>query len=158
MKSFRFLALAVLVAFGGSANAFAQSDGHTVTLAVSSINVLAITGNVELTISAATPGSNPDPVSGSASYAITTNDTSKKITASTDQNLAAGFTLEVDVDAPAGATGSTGTSLSTSAVDVVTNLATVAEAGMGLDYTFTATAAAGTLASTGLTVTYTITN
>lgn len=160
MKTLRALALAMLVVFGAAGTSLAQSssEGHTVTMEVAAINVLAITGNVTLTIDQATPGSDPDPVSGSASYAVTTNESAKKIVAAIDTDLPANMSLVVDAAAPTGATGSTDVALSTTGADVVTGMSTIAESGLGLDYTFSATAAAGKLTSAGYTVTYTITN
>ncbi len=160
MKTLRALALATLVVFGSAGTSFAQTDseGHTVTMEVAPINVLAITGNLTLTIDQATPGSDPDPVDGSASYAVTTNEDAKKITAEINANLPANMSLVVDAAAPTGATGSTDVPLTETAADVVTGMSTIAASGLALNYTFSATAAAGKLASTGYTVTYTITN
>jgi len=159
-RTLRAFALAMFVALGVSHVAFAQTDteGHTVTMEVAAINVLAITGDVTLTIDQATPGSDPDPVSGSASYAVTTNESAKKITAEIDTNLPANMSLVVDAAAPLGATGSTDVALTETASDVVTGMSTIAASGLALNYTFSATAAAGKLVSTGYTVTYTITN
>lgn len=167
MKMFKSLAL-VFVLFMGMANvAFAQADDHVVTIEVQAINEILIAGDVTLTISSATPGSDPAPATDATSYAITTNDAggTTKITASTDQNVgslgdgpANDLVLSVTATAPTGGTSAGATSLSTVAADVVTGMAPVSEAGVALSYSLTATAETGQVASTAITVTYTIVN
>ena len=161
MQKLKAVAVALVLFAGFSNAAMAQlaSDDHTVTVEVAAISEIAITGNATLTINSATAGSDPDDATDtSTSYAVTTNESGVKITAETDVNMAAGVTLEVSAAAPAGASSAGDTTLSTTAADVVTGLGTVSQAGMGLSYTLSATAAAGQVASTAVTVTYTITN
>ncbi len=67
------------------------------------------------------------------------------------------MTLTVDLAAPSGATSAGAQPLGTTAVDLVTSLTRVAQGGLGVTYTLSATAAAGVVASTTRTVTYTIT-
>lgn len=158
LKAFA-VALVLLAGFSNAAMAQLATDNHTVTVEVAAISELAITGNATLTINSATAGSDPDDATdSSASYAVTTNESGVKITAATNVNMASGVTLSVNAAAPTGATAVGATSLSTTAADVVTGLGTVSESGMSLGYTLSATAAAGQVASTAVTVTYTVTN
>lgn len=158
MKAFAVV-LVLLAGFSNTAMAQLASDNHTVTVEVAAISELAITGNATLTINSATAGSDPDDATdSSASYAVTTNESGVKIVASTDVDMAANVTLSVNAVAPAGASSAGATTLSTTAADVVTGLGTVSQAGMSLAYTLAATASAGQVASTAVTVTYTVTN
>lgn len=152
------LALALgTITLAGSASA--QTATQSVTLAVNAINQIAFTGSPSLTITTATAGSNPTSVSdASATWAVTTNQTGAKITASIASALPAGITLSANLAAPAGGSVSAGSqALGTTAVDLVTGLTKLAQGGMGVTYTLSATAAAGVLASTSRVVTYTIT-
>ena len=161
MHKLKSLAVVLVLLAGFSNMAMAQgTDNHTVTVEVAPISELAITGNATLTVNSATAGSDPDDATdSSASYAVTTNQSGVKISAASSTNFAAGITLNVVASAPAGATSvAGGADLSTTAADVVTGLGTVSQGGMGLAYTLSATAAAGQLTSTAVTVTYTITN
>lgn len=166
MKRFQAIT-ALLVLVAGMTNvAFAQNDSHTVTVEIQAINQVAITGDVTLTISSATAGQAPDDATGSTTYAFTSNDTggATRITASTNVDPTslgsggAGITLSVAAAAPGTGTSAGSVALNTGAVDVVNNINAVSAGGLTLDYTLSATAAAGQLASTALTVTYTIVN
>ena len=167
MKMFKSLVLA-FVLFAGMANvAFAQADDHVVNIEVQAINEILIAGDVTLTISSATPGSDPAPATDATSYAVTTNDAggTTRITASTDQNVATlgdgpanDLALAVTAAAPTGGTSAGAVTLSTVATNVVTGMAAVSEAGVALSYSLTATAETGQVASTAITVTYTIVN
>ena len=68
-----------------------------------------------------------------------------------------GLTLQVNMTAPAGGTSAGASTLSTTAVDVVTGITQLAQSGIAIGYTLDATPAAGVIASTSRTVTYTIT-
>jgi hypothetical protein len=166
MQKIKAMAAMLFLFAGMTSAAFAQSDNHTVTVEIQAINQVAITGDVALTISTATAGQAPDDATGQTTYAFTSNDTggATRITASTNVDPTslgsggAGITLSVAAAAP-GTGNSLGTvALNTGAVDVVNNINAVSASGLTLDYTLSATAAAGQLASTALTVTYTIVN
>ena len=148
------LAVAIVAAALGTANA--QLDNHSVTVEVLAINEVAITGNATLTISTATAGSDPDDATdNSTSYAITTNQPNRKLTAAIDVNMPTGMTLALLAVAPAGGTPAS-KNLSTVAKDIVTGVSTLSESGLQLGYTLSATAAAGTLSSVVKTVTITV--
>jgi hypothetical protein len=105
----------------------------------------------------ATAVSNPASATAAATWAVTTNQTGAKITASIGSNMPAGLTLSVDLSAPAGGSSAGAQSLSTTAVDLVTTITKVAQSALSVNYSLTATAAAGVVSSTTRTVTYTIT-
>ena len=156
MKAVRFLAV---LAFVGLANvAAAQTATQTVTFQVNAVNVVAVAGTPSLTIATATAGSAPSSVTdATSSWAVTTNQSGAKITASLSAAMPAGLTLSANLGAPAGATSAGLTALGTTAVDVVTGITKVAQGSLGLTYQLDATAAAGVVASATRTVTYTIT-
>ena len=158
MKNVRSLAVALgLVALAG-ASVQAQSTTQTVTFAVNAINQIAFTGAPSLTITTAVAGSNPTSVSdATASWAVTTNQTGAKITASIASNMPAGLTLTSALAAPAGATSAGALALSTVAVDLVTTITKLAQGSLGVTYSLAATPAAGVVASATRVVTYTIT-
>ncbi|MDA1028008.1 MAG: hypothetical protein O3B41_03025 [Bacteroidetes bacterium] len=110
--------------------------GQSVNVSVQQINELSISGDVHLTISAATPGLGPDTVSDavSSTYNITTNDAAKKIVASIDAAFSPGISLFVLLGQPSGAI-STQQLLSTTSVDLVTGIGYLAETGLSISYT-----------------------
>ena len=158
MKNARTLAVALgLVALAG-ASVQAQSANQTVTFAVNAINQIAFAGAPSLTITTAVAGSNPTSVSdATASWAVTTNQTGAKITASIPSNMPAGLTLTSALAAPAGATSAGALALSTVSVDLVTTITKLAQGSLGVTYSLAATPAAGVIASATRVVTYTIT-
>jgi len=127
---------------------------QTFDLAVDDIYTIAVSGSPgDMTISTATPGSDPDPVTdATTSYSITHNDPDgAKITASLAPALSAGYTLTVALGGNPVVDISDGTDQ-----DAVPTVAAGASTGNAIAYEFSATAAAGALASTGETVTLTV--
>ena len=158
----RKLSIIVLVAgslslLSGIAMA-ATSATQTVTYAVSAINAITVSGNpAALTVNAATAGSAPTSVSdATTTYAITTNETGKKITGATNTDMPAGLTLTVNLVAPTGGSSAGATSLSSIAADLVTGITTLNESGKTITYNLSATSAAGVVGSASKTVTLTI--
>lgn len=137
--------------------ASAQTATQTVTFQVDAINQIAFSGSPSLVISTATAGSDPTSASATGTWAVTTNQTGAKITASIGSNMPSGLTLTVNVAAPSVGLSTGAQTLSTTAVDVVTGITKHAQSGMSLSYSLSATAAAGVVSSTSRTVTYTIT-
>lgn len=136
----------------------AQTSNQTVQFAVNAINQIAFTGSPSLTITTAVAGSAPTSVTdATAQWAVTTNQTGAKITASIASNMPAGLTLSSNLTAPAGATSAGYQSLSTVAVDMVTVITKLAAGSLGVSYKLDATAAAGVVATASKVVTYTIT-
>jgi hypothetical protein len=146
-----------LVAFG-AATAQAQTANQTVTFAVNAINQIAFIGAPSLTITTAVAGSAPTSVTdASASWAVTTNQTGAKITANIPLAMPTGLTLSSSLTAPTGGTSAGFQALTTTAVDLVTNITKIAQGSLGVSYKLDATAAAGVVASNSRVVTYTIT-
>jgi hypothetical protein len=158
-KSFLILRSAFVAALFTTASAFAASSStQTVTYAVSAINELSVSGNPgAMTVSAATAGSAPDAVSdATTTYAITTNESTRKITAAIDTAMPAGVTLTVSLVAPTGGTSTGAVTLGTVAGDAVTGISTLNESGKTITYNLSATSAAGVITSASKTVTLTI--
>ncbi|MEX2178914.1 MAG: hypothetical protein WD801_09405 [Gemmatimonadaceae bacterium] len=149
--------LATLALLTAATAAQAQTATQTVTFQVDAINQIAFTGSPSLVINSATAGSAPASATASGSWAITTNQSNAKITASINSAMPSGVTLTANLAAPAGASSAGATTLGTTAVDVVTSLTQVAEGSLNVTYGLSATAAAGVVASQSRTVTYTIT-
>lgn len=156
MNAGRILAGLALLSLASTATA--QTATQTVTIEVTAINQMAFTGSPSLVISTATAGSAPSDATASASWAITTNGADQKITARISSVMPSGTSLSVELDAPSGASSAGAVVLGTTDLDVVTNVDGVAQSGLGVTYTLSATTAAGVVASQSRTVTYTITS
>lgn len=156
MKLIRYTVPALAVVALSTGRAHAQTATQDVTLEVQAIDQLAFTGSPSLVISSATAGSAPTSATANATYAITTNETDRKITAEIDSDTPSGVTLSASLAAPSGATSAGAVQLSTTAQDVVTGIGTVNASGLNVTYTLSATSAAGVVPSTTRTVTYTI--
>jgi len=155
MKAGRILATMALLV-GATSAASAQAT-QTVSFQVDAINQIAFTGSPSLVINTATAGSNPTAATAAATWAVTTNQTGAKITASIGSAMPAGLTLTVNLGAPTGASSAGAQTLSTTAVDLVTSITKLAEGALSASYSLSATPAAGVVSSTSRTVTYTIT-
>lgn len=157
MKVIKIIAVAGILVLAAAITAQAQTATQSVTYAVSAINQISVTGTPSLTISTATAGTAPGAVTNSASsWAVTTNGSAKKLTASINSAMDAGVTLSLTAVAPSVGTSAGKKSLSTTSTDLVTGIAGVAESGMGLTYELAATLAAGVVASSSKTVTFTL--
>ncbi|MEI9894765.1 MAG: hypothetical protein WDN28_12980 [Chthoniobacter sp.] len=158
----KFLAVAILSAgiLSLSQNAFAGNTAEqVVTYEVQAINELSVSaGTATLTVNSATAGSAPNVATDTTtSYAITTNETNRKITGALSANMPTGVVLSATLAAPTGATSGGKLALSTTAADLVTGVATLNESGKGISYELSATSAAGVVPSATKTVTLTIT-
>ena len=147
------LALALTAAAG---EGFAQTQ--TVSFSVDPVNQMSVSGNPgALTISAAVAGSALTSVTdATTTWAITTNQTGTKVTAAIDEAMPSGVTLKVNLAAPTLATSAGAVTLGTVAADVVTGITKLNETGKTITYTLSATSAAGVVASSSRTVTYTV--
>lgn len=133
--------------------ASAQTATQTFNLAVQEMFQITTSGNPgNMTITTAVPGSDPTPVTdNSTTYSVTHNRAAgAKITAGLVPVLAAGYTLTIAL------AGNAPVDISTATQDAVANVAAGALTGQTIAYQFSATAAAGALASTGETVTLTV--
>ena len=125
---------------------------------VTAINQVSVAGAPILLINTAVAGSAPTSATSAANtWAVTTNQTGAKITASIPSVMPAGLTLSANLAAPGGATSGGLLALGTVAVDMVTGITKRNAAGLSLTYQLDATAAAGVVASSTRVVTYTLT-
>jgi hypothetical protein len=146
--------MALMVAATSAASAQVT---QTVTFQVNAINQIAFSGSPSLLINTATAGSDPTSATANATWAVTTNQTGAKITASINSAMPSGLTLSVNLAAPSGASTAGSSALGTTAVDLVTSITKLAQGSLGVTYTLDATPSAGVQSSTTRTVTYTIT-
>ena len=148
---------AALMMIGLASTANAQTATQTVTFAVNAIRQIAFTGTPSLTITTATAGSAPTQATdNTAKWAITTNVTGAKVSASLSSAMPSGVTLSVNLTAPGTSTSLGLLALSATSVDLVTGIAPVAQANLAVSYALDATVAAGVVASATRIVTYTI--
>jgi len=132
---------------------------QTVTYQVDAINEISVSDNPDnLVINSATAGSQPnEDTDNTTTWAITTNQTSRKMTGSINSNMPANVTLEINLIAPTGGVSEGDVSLSSIDADLVTSIETVAESGLTITYTLSATVAAGVVPQAQKTVTITLT-
>lgn len=158
MTTIRFASLfAVAAAALSATDAQAQTATQSVSYEVSAINEISVSGSPSLVINDATPGSGLVSASAAGTYAITSNQTNRKITARIDTNMPANITLSVQLAAPTNATSAGSVNLTSVDQDVVTGISNVDQSGLSISYGLSATVAAGVVAAGNKTVTYTIT-
>jgi hypothetical protein len=146
------------IAAGQSQAQLAQNQAQqTVTFAVNGMSRISFTGSPSLTITEAVAGDAPTSVTANGSWAVTTNQTSQKVTASLNSAMPSGLTLSANLGNPTGAASSGAVALGITAVDVVTGITKLNESGLNVTYTLAATSAAGVVTSQNRVVTYTIT-
>ena len=151
-------ALSVAVATLAAGTARAQSSTQTVSFAINAINQIAFAGSPSLTVSTAIAGAPPSSVTNAtATWAVTTNQSGAKVTASIPAAMPAGLTLSSSLAPPPGATSNGFQALGTVAVDLVTGITKVAQGAMVVTYKLDATPAAGVVSASSRIVTYTIT-
>lgn len=154
----RNIIMSAFLAVAAASAANAQTATQTVTFQVDAINQVAVAGTPTLTISAAVAGGAPTSVTSTGNtWAVTTNQTGAKITASIGSAMPSGVTLSANMAAPSGGTSAGYQGLGTTAVDLVTGITKLNATGLSLSYKLDATSAAGTMSSTTRVVTYTIT-
>ena len=153
-----FRTIIAAAALLGIARTASAQVTQTVSIQVDAINVIAFAGSPSLTINAAVAGNAPtSATNATATWAVTTNQSNAKITASISSVLPAGLTLSANLGAPTGASSNGLTALSTIAVDLVTRITKLAESALTVTYQLDAAVTAGVVASTSRTVTYTVT-
>lgn len=151
--------LGAVLAVAAASVAFAQETAtHDVSFSVSAVNSITVEGTPTLALTALNAaGTAFAPVTDTATYSLFTNGAGMSITVSLDADMPSGVTLELEMDAPAGATSAGLTALSATDADLVTGISSVSEQLLEMTYTLSATPAAE--AATGTrTVTFTITD
>ena len=136
----------------------AQTATQTVTFSVMPTSRTIVSGTARLiNVRKTTSGRVPTSVSdGGASYAITTNESNQKISASLDAPMPHGVVLAVSLAAPVGATSVGPTALGIASADVVTGISGVNATALPIVHTLSASANAR-VSSHRRVVTYTIT-
>lgn len=158
MKALHFAAtLAIAAAVFAATDASAQTATQSVSYEVAAVDQISVAGSPSLVVNSATAGSALNSATASGTYAVTTNGSNRKITASIDSNMPSGVTLTVSLGAPTGATSAGTVTLSTTAQDVVTGITTVNQSGLSIGYGLAADITAGVVPAGNKTVTYTIT-
>jgi hypothetical protein len=158
MKALQIAAtLAIAASVFAAKDASAQTATQTVSYEVAAVDQISVAGSPSLVVNSATAGNALNSATASGTYAVTTNGTNRKITASIDTNMPTGVTLTVSLGAPTGASSAGTVTLSTTAQDVVTGITTVNESGLSIGYGLSAAITAGVVAAGNKTVTYTIT-
>lgn len=158
MKTLRILGCIATLGLIGASTLSAQTATQTVTFQVDAINQISVAGTPSLLINAASAGSAPTSVTASGgTWAVTTNQTGAKITASLASAMPTGLTLSLNLGAPTGATSAGLKPLGTTSVDLVTGITKLNASGLSLNYQLDATAAAGVVSSASRVVTFTIT-
>jgi len=138
----------------------ANTAQQTVTFEVSAINEISASGNPgNLVVNTATAGSEPtDDVDNTTTWAVTTNGSNKKMTGAIGTDMPTNTTLEVNLTAPTGGSSSGDVPLTSTAADLVTGVSVIAQSGLSITYTLSATIAAGVVAQAQRTVTLTLTD
>jgi hypothetical protein len=158
MKALQVAAtLAIAASVFAAKDASAQTATQTVSYEVAAVDQISVAGSPSLVVNSATAGNALNSATAGGTYAVTTNGTNRKITASIDTNMPSGVTLTVSLGAPTGASSAGTVTLSTTAQDVVTGITTVNESGLSIGYGLSAAITAGVVAAGNKTVTYTIT-
>ena len=160
-KSIVILAL-VILSFAVAQNAMAQTAVQTLSLAVNTVQKIAVSGNpAAMTITDGTAGTDAlTSVTNSATtYSMTQNSaTPAKITAGLDVALGSGYSLTIELASTKGTSALAVDIAGGTTKDVVTAMAKGADAGQTITYVFGATATAGVLTTTTEHVTLTLTN
>lgn len=150
--------IAVVAVCGGSLLDAATTATATVTFTIGSIDSITVSGNpAAMTVNAATAGSAPTSATdATTTFAVTTNNTARRITGAVDSTLPTGVTLSVALAAPTGATSAGAVALTTTAQALVTAIANIAQGSLTITYTLAATVSAVQVAGATRVVTYTV--
>lgn len=137
----------------------AQTASQAVTYSVRPASRASLSGSVApLVLSRPTAGQGrTSALVGGTTYAIATNETNQKISASLSRPMPSGVSLAVTLGAPSGAASVASSALGTTGIDVVTGISSTSASDLPIVYTLTAGAAAKLTPGTRL-VTYTITS
>src|SRR5882672_4488457 len=98
------ITITAVLALGIAGAAQAQTATQTVTFQVDAINQVSVSGSPSLIINTASAGGAPtSATSAGHAWAVTTNQTGAKITASIGSAMPTGLTLSTNLSAPSGA-------------------------------------------------------
>lgn len=130
----------------------------TITYTIGSIDSISVSGNpAPFVINSAVAGSGPTVATDtSTTYAVTTNNTARRVTGQVATAMPTGVSLSVALAAPTGATSVGSVALTTVAQALVTGIASLAQGSLTITYSLAATMAAAQVTAATNTVTYTI--
>jgi hypothetical protein len=141
----------------------ADTAEQTINMTVPVVNEITVSGDASLVLLTPTAGAGFADVTNSlTTYAVTTNETAKKITGDLAAPMPTGLTLFVHLNVPS-STGSTAANVAEqdmsdgTAKDLVTGISNVNDASSAIDYRLSATAEAASGSPTA-TMTFTITD
>jgi hypothetical protein len=133
-----------------------QQKTLQVNYEVQQINQITVTTAPTLTISTATAGSQPDSATATGTWAITTNDSLRKITVGLDSDMPANTILKIRMAAPGHGTSAGWVVLSSTAATTVDGIYQIIGSSLNIDYQLNATVDAGIIAAAHKTATFTI--
>jgi hypothetical protein len=150
------LSLLTLLVCGATSTAFAQTATQTVNYDVQAISVLAMSGAPSLSVNTAVAGSaNATVATGAGTFAITNNQTARKITASISVAMPAGMTLTAALPIVGGGASAGAQALTTVAVDLLTAIGPVSVSAQAVNYSLTVSSTTAPVSGSRI-VTYTI--
>jgi hypothetical protein len=131
---------------------------QTITFSIDPISEITVSGDPPpLVAQAVSDGGNPANVSDNSTfYAITTNGSSQKITASLSAPMPNGTWLKLMATPPSGATCAGCLDLDINEQNIITGISQIAEGNLQLTYVFRSTAAAGIIPTTSRIVMFTL--
>lgn len=120
----------------GTSEALAQTATQVVRFQVIPVSQVSVSGNpTPLLVNTASAGSASTTAAATGTtYAITTNEVNQKITASLDQDMPAGVTLELQLAAPSGAVSAGSVALRRAGADVVTGISSTTASALPVTY------------------------
>jgi hypothetical protein len=129
----KIFGMAVLVSVLWTTNLAMAEDAvqQTITVRVDAINEVSVNGELNTLVISSQKGS----AANNATWAVTTNETNKRLVGSIDADMPPGVTLSMELEAPSKALGNGPVVLSTTPQDLVTGISRVAEANLKVDYT-----------------------
>jgi hypothetical protein len=131
----KIFGIAVLVSVSLAANLAMAEDAvqQTITVRVDAINEVSVNGELNTLVMSSQKGS----AANNATWAVTTNETNKRLFGSIDADMPPGVTLSIELEAPDKASSNGPVVLSTTPRDLVTGISRVAEANLKAVYTLT---------------------
>ncbi|MFH1454026.1 MAG: hypothetical protein ABIH00_08645 [Armatimonadota bacterium] len=151
----KLLIVLVAIAFLSTVAYAASTDTQTVYYEIDAINELVMDADFTLTVNSAIAGSEPMVTAWWKYYAITTNDTGKKITAAINANMPDNTELKVKLWSPGSSTEGLKI-LTTTAQDMAGGIEAVVDSSVGYIVSLTATVAAGLPADSSRAITFTL--
>lgn len=107
----------------GASNVFAQNIAtQGIDINISEMSVISTGGILSFNFTSIVAGDDPEPLSATTTYSISTNGNNKKITAEIDYPLPQGINMLVEMIAPNGATSTGQKTLSTLPTDMITGV------------------------------------